>query len=158
MTDLGDTLVQNNLAYAVFGPLTAEASFIYRWFREPAARSGYPAEVYAAESRALVADLRAAVTPRGDAPARSLVARLLGESPEFAALWEMHDVAVMRQRHKRIRHPEVGCSSSTAVPRRRGALTILALFSPLPGTAPAERLTLLAPAQDALGTQLDQSK
>lgn len=58
MTDLGDTLVQNNLAYAVFGPLTAEASFIYRWFREPAARSGYPAE-----SRALVADLRAAVTP-----------------------------------------------------------------------------------------------
>ncbi|GIF48788.1 helix-turn-helix protein [Asanoa ferruginea] len=143
MTDLGETLVQNNLARAVFGP--PEASFIYRWFRDPAARAGYPVEDHGAESRALVADLRAAVTRRDDAAAKSLVARLQAESPEFAALWKLHDVAALRRRHKRIRHPEVGLlefDCQFLVDEARSHL--LAIFSPLPGTPTAERLTLLA--------------
>lgn len=151
MTDLGGTLVQNGLARAVFGPdivgTGPEASFIYRWFRDPAARSGFPVEDHAAESRALVADLRAAVTRRGDAPARSLVSRLLAESPEFAALWKRHDVAALRRRHKRIRHPEVGllefeCQFLAAEERSH----ILAIFSPLRGTPTAERLLALTRA------------
>jgi transcriptional regulator with XRE-family HTH domain len=158
MTDLGETLVQNNMARAVFGPRTGgdgpEAGFIYRWFRDPAARGGYPVEDYAAESRALVADLRAAATRRGDASARSLVSRLLAESPEFAALWKLHDVAVLRRRHKRIRHPEVGllefdCQFLVGEEERSH---ILAIFSPLHATPTTERLTLLTLAHDPLGT------
>ncbi|SNT63612.1 Helix-turn-helix domain-containing protein [Asanoa hainanensis] len=144
MTDLGDTLEQNRLARAVFGPPTG-TTVVYRWFCEPGARSGYPVEDHAAESRALVADLRAAVTRRDDAPARSLVARLVADSPEFAALWNLHDVAVLRRRRKRIQHPGVGllefdCQFLVDEDRSQ----ILALFSPVPGTATAERLTLLA--------------
>ncbi|GAA1878130.1 helix-turn-helix transcriptional regulator [Asanoa iriomotensis] len=148
MTDLGETLVQNGLARAVFGPPSGRdsltESFIYRWFCEPAARNGYPVEDHGAESRALVADLRAAVTRRDDAPARSLVSLLLADSPEFTALWNLHDVAVLRRRHKRIRHPQVGlldfdCQFLVDEDRSQ----ILAIFSPLPGTPTAERLTLL---------------
>ncbi|MFD9741794.1 helix-turn-helix domain-containing protein [Umezawaea sp. NPDC059074] len=148
MTDLGDTLAQNHLARAVFGDLTGrrgpDASVIHRWFTDPAARGGFPAEDHAEESRSLVADLRAAVGRRDDAPARALVDRLRRDSAEFAALWELHDVAVMRRRRKRILHPEVGlleldCQSLVDEDRTQ----ILALFSPVAGTPTAERLTLL---------------
>ncbi|NMO52442.1 helix-turn-helix domain-containing protein [Actinoplanes sp. TBRC 11911] len=144
MTDLGATLAQNKLAHAVFGP-ASKTSFIYQWFCDPAARNGYPAEDHAAESRALVADLRAAVTRRDDDPARSLVAHLLADSPEFTALWNLHDVAVLRRREKRILHPEVGLlqfDCQFLIDENRSQL--LALFSPLPATPTADRLTLLA--------------
>ncbi|MGW5557511.1 helix-turn-helix domain-containing protein [Micromonospora sp. NPDC003944] len=148
MTDLGDTLAQNHLARAVFGDLTGRtgpaASTIYRWFTDPAARFGYPAADHANESQALVADLRAAVGRRDDSPARTLVDQLRHASPEFAALWDLHDVAVLRCRRKRILHPEVGllelnCQSLLDEDRTQ----VLALFSPVAGTATAERLTLL---------------
>ncbi|MEA5362376.1 helix-turn-helix transcriptional regulator [Amycolatopsis sp., V23-08] len=148
MTDLGDTLAQNHLARAVFGDLTGrsgpEASVIHRWFTDPGARCGFPVEDHTSESQALVADLRAAVVRRDDEPARVLVGRLRRDSPEFAALWELHDVAVMRSRRKRILHPEVGLlelDCQSMVDEDRGQ--ILALFSPVAGTATAERLTLL---------------
>ncbi|MDG4820582.1 hypothetical protein O7635_01790 [Asanoa sp. WMMD1127] len=88
---------------------------------------------------------RATVTRRDDARARSLVSLLLADSAEFAALWDLHDVAVMRRRRKRIRHPQVGllefdCQFLVDEDRSQ----ILALFSPVPGSATAERLTLLA--------------
>ncbi|MCF3960135.1 helix-turn-helix transcriptional regulator [Streptomyces fuscigenes] len=149
MTDLGDTLAQNHLARAVFGDLTGlsgpGASVIYRWFTDPAARHGTPVEDHAEESRALVADLRSAVTRRDDEPARRLVEQLGTASPEFAALWELHDVAVLRCRRKRILHPEVGlleldCQSTLDEDRTQ----VLALFSPIPATPTAERLTLLS--------------
>ncbi|MFI7388407.1 helix-turn-helix domain-containing protein [Streptomyces sp. NPDC049813] len=148
MTDLGDTLAQNHLARAVFGDLTGrsgpEASVIYRWFTDPEARRGTPAEDRAGESRALVADLRAAMVRRADEAARVLVEQLHLASTEFSALWELHDVAVMRYRRKRILHPEVGlleldCQSMIDEDRTQ----ILALFSPVVGTPAAERLTLL---------------
>ncbi|SEF20617.1 Helix-turn-helix domain-containing protein [Amycolatopsis pretoriensis] len=148
MTDLGDTLAQNHLARAVFGDLTGRsgpgASVIYRWFTDPGARGGFPVSDHAGESRALVADLRAAVARRDDDPARTLVDQLRDSSAEFAGLWELHDVAVMRRRRKRILHPEAGlleldCQSLVDEDRTQ----VLALFSPVAGTATAERLTLL---------------
>jgi len=147
MTDLGHTLAQNHLSRAVFGDLTGrrgpEASLFYRWFTDPAARRGYPVEDHADESRVLVADLRAALGRRDDAPVRDLIDRLGRESPEFPALWELHDVAVLRRRRKRILHPEVGlleldCQSAVDDDRTQ----ILALFSPAVGTPTAERLVL----------------
>ncbi|WP_436532692.1 helix-turn-helix domain-containing protein [Actinoplanes sp. HUAS TT8] len=145
MTDLGESLAQNHLARGVFGNLIGRGSVIHRWFTESGTRTGYSVEDHAEESRALVADLRAAVGRRDDEPARGLVERLRRDSPEFAALWELHDVAVMRGRRKRILHPEVGlleldCQSLVDEDRTQ----ILALFSPVPGTATADRLTLLA--------------
>ncbi|MEU3983349.1 helix-turn-helix transcriptional regulator [Streptomyces sp. NPDC026672] len=148
MTDLGVTLAQNDLARAVFGDLThltgPGRSMIHRWFTDPGARTGYPVQDHATESRALVADLRAAVVRRDDGPARDLVARLLRDSPEFAALWPLHDVGVLRRRRKRVRHPDAGlleleCQSLVDEDRTQ----VLALFSPVPGTPTAERLALL---------------
>ncbi|GAA1226935.1 helix-turn-helix domain-containing protein [Pseudonocardia alaniniphila] len=148
MTDLGATLVQNDLARAVFGDLTrlrgAAGTVVYRWFTDPRARAGYPVQDHATESRALVADLRAAAVRRDDAQAKDLVRELRRASPEFEALWRLHSVRVMRSRRKRIQHPEVGlleldCQVLVDEDRRQ----ILALFSPAAGTSTAERLALL---------------
>lgn len=158
MTDLGVTLAQNHLARAVFGDLTRlsgpDASVIYQWFTAPEARAGYPLQDHDRESRVLVADLRAAVVRRDDEPARLLVRRLLRDSPEFAALWPLQDVGVLRSRRKRIRHPDVGlleldCQALLDEDRTQ----ILALFPPAPGTSTAERLTLLG----VIGSFQDQS-
>jgi hypothetical protein len=85
MTDLGVTLPQNELAWHVFGEAEGVAdhvaSIIYRWFTDPAARSGHPLEDHAEESRALVADLRAAAVRRDDPPARELGLALFSRSP-----------------------------------------------------------------------------
>ncbi|MFD4668360.1 helix-turn-helix transcriptional regulator [Lentzea sp. NPDC058450] len=142
MTDLGITLVQNDLARAVFGDLTRRESVVYRWFTDPSSRAGYPVADHAAESQALVADLRATAGRRADAQA--LVDRLTRESAEFAALWRLHSVEVMRNRRKRILHPSVGLlelDCQVLVDEER--FQLLALFSPAPGTPTAERLALL---------------
>lgn len=148
MTDLGATLAQNDLAWAIFGDLTrlrgATGTVVYRWFTDPRARGGYPVQDHATESRALVADLRAAAVRRDDPQAKDLVDRLRRVSPEFEALWRLHSVGVMRSRRKRIQHPEAGLlelDCQVLVDEER--TQILALFSPAAGTSTTERLTLL---------------
>ena len=57
----------------------------------------------------MVAEYRGAMAEHLDDPAwKTLVARLHRASPEFAALWERHDVVGVESRLKRARHPEVG--------------------------------------------------
>ena len=57
----------------------------------------------------MVAEYRAAMAEHLDEPAwKTLVARLHRASPEFAALWERHDVQGVESRMKRARHPLVG--------------------------------------------------
>ncbi|MFI8946746.1 sigma factor-like helix-turn-helix DNA-binding protein [Streptomyces sp. NPDC053750] len=113
-TDLHTVLIQNPLAIAMLGDLSAHhgraASFIYRWFTDPASRQIYPPEDLAPQSRSFVADLRAAIGRRspGDAEATKLVDELLQQSPEFQALWTDQDVGVRRDERKRIVHPTVG--------------------------------------------------
>jgi len=82
VTDLGVTLVQNQLAVALLGDQTSHdgpaRSAYHRWFL------GDPAErEHAAQSRLWAADLRAA-TGRGTPGADALVTQLLAASPEFA--------------------------------------------------------------------------
>ncbi len=78
-TDLHTVLVQNPLAVAMLGDLSAHrgraASFIHWWFTGPASRQVYPKEDLAPQSRSFVADLRAAVGRRspGDVEAAELV-------------------------------------------------------------------------------------
>jgi len=156
ITDLHVTLVQNRLAAALVGPESGlrgpEASFVWRWFTDPASRGLYPAEDHDRHAAAFVADLRAAVARRGprDPEATALVEGLLGRSAEFAALWERHDVAVRRADRKRLVHPDLGvievnCLTLLSDDGRQRLLW----FTPVPGTASVEQLELLG----VLGTQ-----
>ncbi|MFH8981615.1 helix-turn-helix transcriptional regulator [Streptomyces varsoviensis] len=156
ITDLHVTLVQNPLAVALLGDQSGfrgpRASFIHRWFTEPEARLLYPEADHADQSRAFVADLRAAAARRDakDAEAGSLVRTLLAVSDEFAALWAEHDVAFRRDDRKRINHPalglvEVNCLNLFSEDGRQRLLW----FTPAVGTDSADLLDLLA----VLGTQ-----
>lgn len=56
-----------------------------------------------------VADIRALAARRpDDQELAALIARVRAASPEFAELWDRHDVEVHRVDHKRIHHPLVG--------------------------------------------------
>ncbi|GGM36074.1 helix-turn-helix transcriptional regulator [Promicromonospora citrea] len=156
ITDLHVTLAQNALAVALLGDHSRfqgpDASFVRRWFTDPRARALYPEEEHATQSRAFVADVRAAVArrPARDAEARSLVADLRARSPEFAELWEQHDVAVRRADRKRLVHPvlgllDVNCLHLFSEDGRQRLLW----FTPAVGTDTADKLELLA----VVGTQ-----
>jgi transcriptional regulator with XRE-family HTH domain len=113
LSSLGETLVQNQMAEAVFGDkfrYTGLArSEIYRWFTEPAERLRYPEDDRDRQSRAQVANLRAAYGSMGpNSRAGEIVRALRKASPEFAALWERHEVARRFEDHKTLIHPELG--------------------------------------------------
>ncbi|MFF9047489.1 helix-turn-helix transcriptional regulator [Streptomyces parvulus] len=156
ITDLHVTLVQNPLAVALLGDQSGlrgpRASFVHRWFTEPAAREAYPEADHAAQSRAFVADLRAAAARRDarDPEAGTMIRTLLGLSPEFAALWADHDVAFRRDDRKRLNHPtlgliEVNCLNLFSEDGRQRLLW----FTPAVGTESAGLLELLS----VVGTQ-----
>ncbi|MGV9847785.1 helix-turn-helix transcriptional regulator [Streptomyces sp. NPDC003442] len=155
ITDLHQTLVQNELAAALIGRPPAvrgpAASFVYRWFTDPDARGIYPPEDHPHHSRVFVADLQAVAARRGgDSEVRRMVAALRRRSEEFAALWDTHDVALRRTDHKRIVHPSLGvieldCHSLFSEDGHQRLLW----FSAPPGTEGAAQLELLS----VIGTQ-----
>ncbi|MFC5661837.1 helix-turn-helix transcriptional regulator [Kitasatospora misakiensis] len=156
ITDLHVTLVQNPVAVALLGDHSGfrgpRASFVHRWFTEPDARRLYPASDHEAQSRAFVADLRAAAARRDakDTEATSMIRALLGTSAEFAALWADHDVAFRRDDRKRLDHPvlgliEVNCLNLFSEDGRQRLLW----FTPAAGTDSSGLLDLLA----VIGTQ-----
>jgi transcriptional regulator with XRE-family HTH domain len=156
ITDLHVTLVQNPPAVALVGDQSGltgpRASFVHRWFTEPEARRLHPEADHEGQSRAFVADLRAAAARRDakDPEVTSMIRTLLGVSPEFAALWADHDVAFRRDDRKRIVHPtlgviEVNCLNLFSEDGRQRLLW----FTPAVGTESAGLLELLA----VVGTQ-----
>ncbi len=113
LTNLGETLVQNQMAKALFGDLTSftglARSEIYRWFTDPAPRRLYPEDDRDRQSRAQVANLRAAYGLLGPrSRAGELVRALEKTSPEFAELWARQEVAKRFEDHKTLVHPELG--------------------------------------------------
>jgi transcriptional regulator with XRE-family HTH domain len=113
VSNLGETLVQNRMADALFGDKSAYTglarSEIYRWFTDPAERLRYPEHDRDRQSRAQVANLRAAYGSMGPPSRAGELARALQKaSPEFAALWERHEVAKRFEDHKTLIHPELG--------------------------------------------------
>jgi transcriptional regulator with XRE-family HTH domain len=155
ITDLHETLVENDLALTLLGKSPAHrgpaASFVYRWFTDPRAREIYPPEDHPRHSRVFVADLQAAAARRGrDAEVTKMVAVLRRRSQEFAALWDTHDVAVRRMDHKKIVHPTLGvieldCYNLLSEDGRQRLLW----FTAPPGSRGAEQLELLS----VIGTQ-----
>lgn len=150
ISDLDECLAQNRLAAALLGgpgPRTGfAASFVYRWFTEPASRSIYPVEDHPRHSQEFTADLRAAVARRGrDARAQELITELRGASPEFAELWNKRDVAVRRSVRKRIVHPSLGvleldCQRLVSEDGRQRLL----FFTAPPGSPAVGQLELLS--------------
>jgi transcriptional regulator with XRE-family HTH domain len=113
ISGLAETLVQNDLARALFGDHrrhTGHArSEIYRWFTEPAERLRYPEQDRARQGRAQVANLRVAYATLGPGSRAGELVRVLRErSPEFVELWERHEVAKRFADHKVLLHPELG--------------------------------------------------
>ena len=156
ITDLHATLAQNRLARALVGDESVHtgpaASYVHRWFLDPRGRDAYPEEDHPEQSRAFVADLRAALARRDarDTEASTLLAALLAASSEFVVLWEEHDVAFRRDDRKRIIHPtlgvlEVNCLNLFSEDGRQRLLW----FTPALGTDSVDKLDLLA----VIGTQ-----
>lgn len=148
-SDLAVTLVQNELAVALLGDQTRfegpARSLFYRWFTDPEERAHYPRADHERHSRTYVADLRAVYgRDSDDTEVRELVALLRAESPEFARLWDDHEVAVRRDTHKRIIHPTIGeieldCQILTA----ENQTERLVVFTASPGSEDAAKLELL---------------
>lgn len=149
-SDLAVTLAQNDLAIALLGDHSVfegpARSHFHRWFLDPEARVHTPADEHERTSRTYVASLRAVHGRNRDDPeARELVELLLADSPEFAALWDQHEVGLRRDTRKRLIHPEVGlleldCQVLTA----ENQTERLVVFTAAPGTESAERLQLLS--------------
>ena len=113
LSNLGETLVQNRMAEALLGDKSGYTglarSEIYRWFTDPTERLRYPEDDRARQSRAQVANLRAAYGSMGPrSRAGELVRALRKASPEFAEIWEHHEVAKRFEDHKTLIHPELG--------------------------------------------------
>lgn len=113
LSNLGETLVQNRMAEALFGDKSGYTglarSEIYRWFTDPSERLRYPQDDRDRQSRAQVANLRAAYGSMGpQSRAGELVRALQKASAEFAELWERHEVAKRFQDHKTLIHPQLG--------------------------------------------------
>lgn len=155
MTEMGDTLAQTPTARALFGDETRfeghMRSIGYRWFMDPAARDVYPSEDHGMLSRAFTADVRAAYAKFGARTrAGEIVKALLAESPEFAQLWEAHEVRSSHPMEKRLQHPEVGAMDVQCqflIDPDQGQ-TLLVLTA-APGTESYQRLQLLS----VIGTQ-----
>jgi transcriptional regulator with XRE-family HTH domain len=106
---------------------------------------------WAYNARVHVADLRAAVAAHpGDPRGPELVRRLRALSPEFARLWDKHEVSVRRSQTKTFVHPEIGeITLDCEVFMLPDAGQRLVVNSAAPGSSAEQALDLLR----VLGTQ-----
>jgi transcriptional regulator with XRE-family HTH domain len=156
VNDLGMTLVQNPLAVALLGEQTRhtglDRALVHRWFAGSGEdRARHAAAEHDELSRSYVANLRAVLGRTPDDPeARAIADALLKESPEFAALWAEHEVAVHAGQRKTIVHPTVGTMAlDCQVLMTENLAEGLVVFTAAPGSDAAERLKLLAVVGDA---------
>lgn len=151
LSNLGETLVQNRLAVALFGDASRHAGWerseIYRWFTTPESeRHRYPDADQPRHSRAQVASLRVALGTMGpDSRAGELVSALQRRSAEFAELWERHEVARRFEDHKTLIHPKIGSIEldCQALFTEDHTQALLVLTAP-PGSEGAQKLRLLS--------------
>lgn len=156
LSSLGETLVQNSLSAALLGDRSGftglDRSEVYRWFVHPETeRSRYPENDRDRQSRAQVASLRVAYGAMGaQSRAGVLVRALQKASPEFAELWDRHEVAKRFEDHKTLIHPELGpIELDCQVLFTEDQSQCLLVLTAPPRSEGAEKLALLG----VLGTQ-----
>jgi MmyB-like transcription regulator ligand binding domain/Helix-turn-helix domain len=106
-----DILAYNQAFDLIMGPLAElpfeERNSLWRMFTVQSCRAA--TLDWEEGTRRMVAEYRAAMAEHVAEPAwKCLVARLTKASPEFAELWERHEVASPENLTKRILHPDVG--------------------------------------------------
>ncbi|WP_410566294.1 helix-turn-helix transcriptional regulator [Amycolatopsis sp. cmx-4-61] len=102
-----DILAANAMAAALHEAFTPADNLARMVFVDPAGREFYREWERAAHS--CVAELRAAYGHDPDnARIAQVVAELSARSPDFARLWDRHDVKPKTQESKHLRHPRVG--------------------------------------------------
>lgn len=147
MSNLGETLVQNQPAKALLGDETGYTgparSAVYRWFTDADEQLIYPAAYRPRHARFLVANLRTASGT--DARATELARLLRAKSAEFAELWDAHEVGVPSERRKTIVHPNLGeIDLDCQLLFTDDLAQVLLVFTATPGTEDAEKLQLLS--------------
>ena len=106
-----DVLGFNSAYEQIMGPLAdvpfEDRNSLWRVFTRPECRTSMVD--FGEETRRMVAEYRSAMAEHVAEPAyKCLVNRLTKASPEFAELWERHEVAAPENRTKKWLHPEVG--------------------------------------------------
>lgn len=156
LSNLGETLLQNRMSAALLGDRSSytglERSDYFRWFMHPETeRIRYPEDDRTRQSRAQVAALRVAYSTMGaESRAGELVRALLKASPEFADLWDRHEVAKRFEDHKTLVHPELGpIELDCQVLFTEDQSQCLLVLTAPPRSEGAEKLALLG----VLGTQ-----
>jgi transcriptional regulator with XRE-family HTH domain len=155
MTTLGETLAQTPPARVLFGDETRFTgpmrSIGYRWFLHPPSRDVYPVEDHPMHSRTFTADIRRVYAQHGmRSRAAAMVAELLEKSPEFAQLWDEHELRGEHTVDKRLQHPETGVMDlqcQVLIDPEQGQT--LLVITAQPGTESYEKLRLLS----VIGTQ-----
>jgi transcriptional regulator with XRE-family HTH domain len=112
-SNLGHTLAQNPVALALFGDQARyrglARSGYFRWFAIAEERARYPQDIHADQSQTYAASVRAAMDIEPDsAEAAEMVRVLHASSPEFASLWEKHQVHVCKHETTSLLHPSAG--------------------------------------------------
>jgi transcriptional regulator with XRE-family HTH domain len=148
-----DVLAANPEGLALYHGLAgwppARRNTIRYMFRHPDAPALF-ADWQAATAGA-VADLRTVHATDPEAPdVAALVEELSAASPEFAALWQRHDVQHKTGARKVFHHPAVGSISlAWEVLRSGDGSTRISVHQAAPGTPDHDALSLLAIAADA---------
>jgi len=106
-----NVLAWNQLAIHFIGNLARQPDRnMIRWtFRRPPEHAAWSDADFVRFTRATVADLRAnCARYPGDPDIEGLVTEMLALSPEFAQMWDVHEVEARGPMLKRVDHPEAG--------------------------------------------------
>lgn len=136
-----NVLTYNDCARTVLGFDSTARNCLVTFFTNP--RYLAMPEVWAAEAPAVVAAYRADFGHSPDDPEfHRVVTELSAASPEFARLWEQHEVGVPVQAVNALRHPEAGelYFDATTLTVADHPEWSLVLYNPRPGTETVARL------------------
>ncbi len=138
-------LAFNELAGAVFGCVPGRPhNCLVTFFTSPRYR-GLPA-LWADAAPGVVAAYRAdAARAAGDGEFQRVAAELASRDPDFARLWQRHDVGVPAQAINALRHPDAGelyFDATTLIIADQPDRSLV-LYNPRPDTGTAERLAAL---------------
>ncbi|RKS74265.1 helix-turn-helix protein [Actinomadura pelletieri DSM 43383] len=138
-------IAYNDMAREVFGYVDTDHNCLVIFFTSVRYRGLHPH--WSAVARDIVGRFRAEAARYPEDPEFARIADdLMAVSPEFAELWQRHEVSAGTQAVKAIRHPVAGdlIFDSTVLPIQDRPGQGLVLYNPRPGTGTLGRLERLA--------------